>query len=533
MIGIPHGRVLGGSSALNAQAFIAPSEVGIDMWETLGNPGWNWKTISAYYKKSYSVSIPTDDIVSFLGLEYLNGSKDTGANGPIQTSYTADTNDVLGKAWIETFKNMNYNLTSDPFSGSATGGFANPTTVNGTTKERSYAASAYYQPVMDRSNLDLITNSHVEKIIFETVNGSKMATGVQFTQGGTQKVVVLSANKEVIVAAGAFNSPKLLELSGIGGATLLNSMKIPVVIDNPNVGENFQDHPMSGISFEVHDGVTTLDPLSRQEPEALQAAMIAYQTEKRGPFSGGAVNSFAFMPIVDFQSPEGKPEMERVLDSYAPTSPSAEYDFLRSIYSSSDKSSASYFMYAAHGNFGADSSAAKNVTQTTETGNFITVVCELSYPLSRGSVHIASAAAGDKPVIDAGYYKKDLDLEMHARHVRFIEKIISTEPLASFLKTGGKRSPSFATIGSDLEAAKGYIQRTMISGWHPCGTCAMLPKDKGGVVNERLVVHGTKNLRVVDASIMPLICRGNTQSTVYAVAERAADLIKEDHKLMQ
>lgn len=96
------------------------------------------------------------------------------------------------------------------------------------------------------------------------------------------------------------------------------------------------------------------------------------------------------------------------------------------------------------------------------------------------------------------------------------------------MKTGGIRSPDFANIRNDLDAAKEYLRRTTISGWHPIGTCAMKSRDAGGVVNERLTVYGTKNLRVVDASIMPFICRGNTQSTVYAVAERAADLIKED-----
>jgi len=110
--------------------------------------------------------------------------------------------------------------------------------------------------------------------------------------------------------------------------------------------------------------------------------------------------------------------------------------------------------------------------------------------------------------------------------------IAATEPLASLLKPQGLRIPHFARVGSEIDSAKEYVRRTMTSGWHPVGTCAMRPRADGGVVNERLVVHGTRNLRVVDASIMPLIPRGNLQSTVYAVAERAADLIKEDHGLM-
>ena len=190
-------------------------------------------------------------------------------------------------------------------------------------------------------------------------------------------------------------------------------------------------------------------------------------------------------------------------------------------------------MYAAQGNFGADGSQAKDVTTTIEDGKYITLATFLSYPLSRGSVHIRSNSVADKPVIDPNYFSHPLDLETHARHLRYIETIVSTEPLASLLTPNRRRSPAFAKVGPDLAAAKDYLRRTMISAWHPVGTCAMLPRDDGGVVDERLKVYGTQNLRVVDASIMPLICRGNTQSTVYAIAERAADLIKEDHQLFR
>jgi choline dehydrogenase-like flavoprotein len=137
----------------------------------------------------------------------------------------------------------------------------------------------------------------------------------------------------------------------------------------------------------------------------------------------------------------------------------------------------------------------------------------------------------NSPVINPKYFTNPIDLDVHARFIRFIHTIAATEPMASILKPGGKIRPSFAAFGSDLEAAKDYIRKTMISGWHSCGTCAMLPLEDGGVVNEKLIVHGTKNIRVIDASMMPLIPRGNIQSTVYAVAEKAADLVKMDHEI--
>ncbi|KAM0798208.1 glucose-methanol-choline oxidoreductase-like protein [Usnea florida] len=532
-IGHPQGRALGGSSALNTQAFIAPSEVGIDLWSNMGNPTWDWKTMAPYYRKCHTLVLPPEDVRAHLGLEHLIEGKYGGTDGPIQVSYSGTLEDTVGKAWIDTFRALNYALTGDPFSGAHTGGYANPTTVNPVTKERSYSASAYYAPAQARSNLRVLTGTQVEKITFDTRADPVVATGVLVTTNGVTQA--FRCQKECILAAGTFNSSKLLELSGIGDPKILQSHGIEVVVDNSNVGENFQDHPLDGMSFEVKDDVTTMDVLNRKEPHALEAAMSAYQSTKTGPFSGAAINSFAFLPVVDFQSSDGQMALKELLKSHpvSKSSPeiSRQLEFVRSVISSTDKSSASFFLYACQGNFGADGSNPKDVTKILEPGNYVTIATSLSYPLSRGNVHIRSGSAGDKPIIDPRYLSHPLDMEIYARHVRFIDSIVSTEPLASILKAGGRRSPAFAEVGPDLEAAKNYIRRTMISAWHPVGTCAMRPRNDGGVVDERLLVYGSKNLRVVDASIMPFICRGNTQSTVYAVAERAADLIKEDHKM--
>ena len=186
-------------------------------------------------------------------------------------------------------------------------------------------------------------------------------------------------------------------------------------------------------------------------------------------------------------------------------------------------------MFAAQANFGAK---ASDTNDHPKPGNYITICALLSYPLSRGSVHIRSASKEDKPTIDPNFLHHPMDLDIFAYHLQFLESLSITEPLKSLLKPRGLRIPDFAPTKPDLEAAKNYLGQTVTAGWHPVGTCAMKPRDKGGVVNERLIVHGSTNLRVVDASIMPLISRGNTQSTVYAVAERAADLIKEDHGIL-
>lgn len=162
--------------------------------------------------------------------------------------------------------------------------------------------------------------------------------------------------------------------------------------------------------------------------------------------------------------------------------------------------------------------------------NFTTLGVIQTHPMSRGSVHITSKDILQPPRIENNYFSHPLDIEVYARHILFLQTLAKTEPLASYLKPNGKRNHPTAFL-KDLEDAKEYARATSVTGYHYSGTCAMLPRDKGGFVSERLLVYGTKNLRVVDASIMPLIQRGNCQTSVYAVAERAADLIKMDHGL--
>ena len=489
--------------------------------------------MTPYYKKFHTLTIPSEEVSHNIGLDYIDKAIQ-GNSGPIQASFTGAAEHPLGKIWIATFKALGYSATGDPFSGQITGGYTNPVTIDPKSKTRSYSAVAYYLPAKNRTNLHLMTGVLVQKIILEKTIRSVTATGVKFTK--ERNVHEIKARKEVILAAGAFNSPKLLELSGIGEKNLLESHGIEVIVDNAYVGENLQDHLMSGISFEVKDGIPTLDELSRQNPDALQAAMTAYGSSQSGPFSAGSVNSFACMPVVDFQV---QGILEKLFESHpADTTTAAHpaeqlhYDFVRSIISSPYEGSAAYFMYPVQANYN-DTESAKNFVIPVLPGNYVTLGAVLLHPLSRGSTHISSPSAAAKPTIDGRYLSHPLDVEIFARHLRYLETIAATEPFASLLKPGGRRNSPSACIGrdGDLNAAKEYVRQTAMSNWHPVGTCAMMAREKGGVVDERLLVHGTANLRVVDASIMPIITRGNPQTSVYAVAERAADFIKEDHKL--
>lgn len=157
--------------------------------------------------------------------------------------------------------------------------------------------------------------------------------------------------------------------------------------------------------------------------------------------------------------------------------------------------------------------------------NYISVLALNNHPFSRGSVHIRSADPLEKPIFDPNYLSHPIDLEILARHTQYLDQIANTSPFCSLLKPSS-RIPKGADV-TNLESAKKIVKDRLLSCFHPAGTCAMMPEELGGVVNNRLIVHGTKNLRVVDASIFPMIPQGNIQAVVYAVAEKAADMIKQ------
>lgn len=481
-----------------------------------------------YYRKFYTLNVPDDLTRQHLGLSYIT-DEDRRATGPIQLSYTGVIQDPLSKAWVETFKGIHCGMTGDPFSGHSMGGYSNAATVDPVSKTRSYTASAYYAPASQRPNLNVIVEAHVESTGFARGGNGMVANTVHFTCQGNHCTV--DVRKEVIVAAGTFHSPKILELSGIGGSPLLKSLDVPVVIDNPNVGENLQDHLMTGVSFEVNEGVMTGDSLMRQDPDAIQAAMQMYQTYKAGPMTVGGIASHAFMPMIDLDPATGKSaELTNSFEQFPPGPDNKLlYEAIRQVVEAPDEGVGALFMVLAQTNLH-NNESAKDYLQNLQPGNFISLGAMQSHVFSRGTSHIVSSKASDPPRIDPRYLSHPLDIEPFARHVQFLEQLARSPPLSTYLKPSGKRNHPTAYV-EDLDAAKDYVRTIALSGYHPVGTCAMLPRSEGGVVNNRLMVYGTTNVRVVDASIMPIIPRGNPQSTVYSVAERAADLIKGDYNL--
>ncbi|CAN8100573.1 unnamed protein product [Discula destructiva] len=539
-IGQPQGRLLGGSSGLNAEVFVPPSAVGFDAWEAIGNPGWAWKDVMSYFKKFHTLRRPDDELREHLEVNWIDSSAPE-ASGPVQASFTDTTANPLGKAWVDTFKTLGAGLTTDPFMGGATGGFSCPASVDPATKTRSYSASAYYAPVAERSNLEVITGATANKVLFEGASddGSPVARAVVFKDKDGHEHRV-RAIREVILAAGAFQTPKLLEVSGIGDKSLLEKFNIPCLVHSPGVGENLQDHIMTGASFEVADGIMTGDCLLRREPGMFEAFMQMYQEHKAGPLASGALMSYAFMPIlsaeIDKLDPSATSGLEQALKdlqdnlSGMTATQRSHAKFITRLLKDPSHASGALFGIPAQVNL---HNGPRQIGMTTDPvdGNYLSMGAALIHPLSRGSSHITSGNVDDPPVIDPRYLSHPLDIEIYARHLMAVEVLSRTEPMASFLKPDGRRAqpgPNGARFDT-VDKAKDYIRATALSNNHPVGTCAMLPQDKGGVVDANLNAYGVKGLRIADSSIMPFLPRSNTQTTVYTVAEKAADLIKSTH----
>ena len=471
-----------------------------------------------YLKKFQTFHMPNDQTVEALDLQYIDPDAQ-GIDGPIQASYKHAVH-ALDKAWVDTFRNLGYQMNGDTMSGKSLGGYQIVSSIDPKTRQRSHAGNAYLDSAKSRPNLDIVTDVIVDKVSI-TTSLPKRASGVQFWQNG-QKYTV-SASKEVIICAGAIGSPCILQRSGIGGRQLLDRLEIDVIVENDHVGKNLQDHIMAGVSFEVKDGVETLDIF--RDPVCIGAAVSQYQKDRTGPMADSPV-SFAYLPLRQQDAASVTDSLSDLIEEHLRDKDGKSSEALvRKMLEDESEASANMCMMLSQAH--PERTTVKDAFALTDSGNYITLFTALAHPVSRGLVHCTSSAANATPHIDPAYYSHPLDLELMSRHVQVFDKVVQTEPMKSMLKPDGRRIPAWADFRS-LEEIKKLVQYSCMSNLHSCGSRAMLPEMKGGVVDHQLKVYGVSGLRVCDASIMPLIPRGNIQSSVYAIAEKAADIIKHD-----
>ncbi|CUA76134.1 Oxygen-dependent choline dehydrogenase [Rhizoctonia solani] len=519
VLDLPRGKILGGSSAINIMVFDRASKVEYDAWAKLGSPGWDWNDL-----------LPNMEAAErFTGVDpfrvnYTHANPDSifpsqGTSGPVAASYNNWYGDItvpFGKSMA----NLGIPTNFDPDSGNAFGTFNSATSVNRTTGRRSYAATTYYAYNAHRLNLVVLTGAQATKINFKENGSSKktenlVATGVSFVHNS--QTYTVKAKKEVILSAGTFQSPHLLELSGIGNSMILEKNGVKTLIDLPGVGENYQDHIYVRTTYELKPGssVQDLDVL-RNDAAFAAAAAAQYNSTHDGILSySGSILSFINLDFMatseEISNMTARLDQEIASENITPLQ-KASYDIQRE-WLKEKVGLVEVIMNPGYAGVGVPKANT----------SYMSLVTAIQHPFSRGNIrkHINTSDPLVAPRIDPNYFSKSI--ETLALTIKFGQKLSKTEPLASMIVARQDPAPEVTSDAAIIE----YVKANAQSIHHPIGTAALAPKELGGVVDVNLKVYGTDNVRVVDASIIPLHIGTHIQRTVYGIAEKAAAIIKE------
>ncbi|HKB51580.1 MAG TPA: GMC family oxidoreductase N-terminal domain-containing protein [Solirubrobacterales bacterium] len=439
-IPLPRGKVLGGSSSINAMVYIRGNRRDYDEW---GTPGWAWDDLFPYFLKSED--------------NERGASEWHGAGGPLPVSDQRSGN-TISPAFVDAA--VEAGLTrNDDFNGAEQDG-AGMYQVTQRGGMRASAAVAYLHPAMERPNLTVMPYMHVNRVLFE---GTR-AIGVEATQLGQSQE--LRAERETILCGGSFNSPQLLMLSGVGPAEHLAMREIETLLDQPAVGENLSDH---ACAYEVFTTPEEQSLLLALEPAALEE-FTATQT---GPFASNLAESGGFARV----------------EAGAPA-PDVQFHVAP--------------IHIVDEGLG------------DPEGHGVWVSVCLLTPRSRGSVRLASKDPTAKPIVRNSFYSDEADLARMAEALRLTAEICTQPAMQPYAA-----EPFTVPDGDSDDALRAHLAQTTFPIYHPVGTCAI-----GSVVDTELRVNGLDALRVVDASVMPTVPRGNTNAPTIAIAERAADLIR-------
>lgn len=466
---LPRGKTLGGCSSINAMAYVRGNREDYNDWAKMGNEGWSFGEVLPYFKKSES-----NEQYEQMDAGYH------GKNGELNATFSKEFNTVYAEAFITAGNNMGIPKNKDYNGENQEGiGYFQFTTKGG---KRHSGAVAFLKPAMKRPNLTVMTKSPVKRIIIK----DDRAIGVEFYKG--KKTQEVFANHEVILSAGAFHSPQLLMLSGIGDSDTLKEQGINLLHNLPGVGKNLQDHLFCAVSAAAkqQEGLNHYI-----KPWAKIKALMNYVFNKKGAFTASPLEAYAFFNVDNLK------DRVNCEFHFAPMYVGRGYD---------------YDMY--------------DLTTYPTTDGF-TILPTLLRPKSRGYIGLRSSNPLDAPVIQPNFLTEKEDLDILVKGIQFALKMLQDDVFKPYIKE--------ITAPFDYSSEAGivaHIKKAVETVYHPVGTCKM-GQDSMAVVDARLKVRGIKGLRVIDASIMPTIVSGNTNAPVYMIAEKGADMILEDAKKSQ
>ncbi len=461
---IPQGKLLGGSTSINGLVYNRGQIADFDHWESLGNKGWGHRDILPYFRRTETRAAKLTE-----SDDPDNQSQFRGAHGPVHVS-DPDRRDPICDAFINTIASCNVPVHNDYNGSSQRGtGYYQRFIKNG---RRVSADTAFIEPVKANSNIEIKTGARAVKIIFD----GKRATGVKLADGQ-----IIKANREVIVSAGTVNSAKLLQLSGVGAASLLKPLGIDMVHDLPGVGENFQDHYFMRLSARLKETAPSLNKLSRGP--SLLREIWRWQTGKPSILSYSPSIAYAFLNSIDLQDPV--PDMQFV---FTPGS------------------------YQAG--------------KVYELDKFPAATCGFTEqrPKSTGYIRITTSDPHATPEVQPNYLQHESDQQAALRGMKLCRKFLQSGPLLDYFANEEVPGDAVQTDDELLE----FARATGNTGYHLVGTCTMGPPENTmAVVGPDLKVHGVEGLRVIDASVMPRVTSSNTCAAAMMIGEKGSDLILE------
>ncbi|UJR34443.1 hypothetical protein I4U23_021850 [Adineta vaga] len=499
------GRFLGGTSGINGTVIIRGAKADYDRIADMGNPGWNWQDMMPYFKASETFH-PAEWHQADLSVH--------GTNGPLHTAPHRLAS--ISEKVVESFIDHGFQYKPDMF-------------VQGEYEGVGHAVRSVYKGIRSTGadfvrnckmeNLVVKTGLFVDRIIMEK-NASTdeehreyRAAGVEAHDDINGQTIIIKARKEIILSAGAYNSPIILMYSGIGPKEHLTEMNIDCKIDLPGVGENLIDHPIVFASYQVNDPNLTMDRLVFHNPETIALAIKEWNETKTGfmsaipfgPFALKRIDKTIFDPVW-----EAEKLKQQCDDPTGQLQNQPHIEFLTT----------ELFC-------GPPLYVDVNPNCPVNGESVFTLIALLCRQLSKGTVRLSSNDPTSKPIIDHAYLANDLDVAVLAEGCRIGNEIL--------MKGRGTKDiiigpwPKTMSYPTDLNGWKDYVREFTYSCGHPGGTCKMAPNnDPMGVVDHRLRVRNVKNLRIADVSIMPILNSGHTQAPAYAIGEKVAHMVLQD-----
>ncbi|HEV2228276.1 MAG TPA: GMC family oxidoreductase N-terminal domain-containing protein [Steroidobacteraceae bacterium] len=465
----PRGKVLGGSSSINAMVYVRGQPGDFDDWAAAGNPGWSFREVLPYFRK--------------LEDHPFGDPQFHGAGGPVRVSDVSARVHPLCHSFLKACDSLGIARTPDFNGAQSEGSGLWEVTIRDGVREST--SSAYLRPARHRANLEIRLRAQATRVLFE----GRRAAGVELVESGSRHVV--KARREVILAGGAINSPQLLELSGVGDHRVLLRFAIPVIVDSPAVGRGLQDH--LAVNYYYRSRVPTLNNELAPFLGKVRAALRYALAGRSGPLAMSVNQAGAFL-----RSRAGL------------TRPNMHIYFNPASYSTTTLGS------------------TRRLMNPDPYPGFL-MSFNTCRPVSRGTIHIRSLDPLTSPAIQPNALSAPEDIRDVFEGARLVRRIAAAEPLAGLIEA--EREPG-STVTSDEQILADFRRRSG-SVFHACGTCAMGSDARTSVLDPRLRVRGVTALRVVDASAFPNVTSGNTNAAVMMLAEKAADLILEDSRAPQ